>query len=131
MLNRSRIEFMIAIQSLEDLEKFKQDVIAKKSRLAQAGKIQVVVSMGSCGIAAGAYNTLQAVQEQIESRHLENVIISKTGCIGHCSEEPILIVITSDDQKTTYGHASSELVEQIFREHILGGNIIRKHQLSP
>ncbi len=46
---------MTAIQSLEDLEKFKQDVILiSKPGFLKLGLIQVVVSMGSCGIAAGA-----------------------------------------------------------------------------
>ena len=48
---------MTAIQSLEDLERFKQEVIMKRERLAKLGMVQVVVSMGSCGIAAGALNT--------------------------------------------------------------------------
>ena len=121
---------MTAIQSLKDLERLKQEVIFKKHRLSQAGVIQVVVSMGSCGIAAGANSTYQATQEQIESLHLKNVVVSKTGCIGHCSEEPILQVITSDGQKTTYGNASADVVEKVFREHVVDGKIVHEHQIS-
>ena len=118
---------MTAIQSLEDLEKFKQDVIDKQTRLSQAGLIQAVVSMGSCGIAAGAQRTYDAVLKQIE--HVENISLSKTGCIGLCSDEPILQVITSDGQKTTYGHVTPDIAERIFREHIRDGKIVREYQI--
>jgi NADP-reducing hydrogenase subunit HndB len=129
-MQRSISRLMTAIQSLEDLERFKQEVIAKKNRLSQSGKIQVAVSMGSCGIAAGANSTFLAALKQIESLQLKNVVVSKIGCIGHCSEEPILQVITSDGQKTTYGHASADIVEKIFRKHVIAGEIVHEHQIS-
>ncbi len=121
---------MTAIHSLGDLERYKLEVIANQRRLAQAGEIQAVVSMGTCGIAAGAQDTFLAVQDQIEKLQLKNVVISKIGCIGHCSEEPILQIITSDGQKTTYGHASAKAVERIFYDHVLDGKIVRDYQIS-
>lgn len=120
---------MTDIQSLEDLDQYRQSVIEKKARLAKSGMIQAVVSMGSCGIAAGANQTYAAVQDQIQQKGLRHIIVSKTGCIGLCSDEPILEVITSDGQKTTYAHVTPDVVEQIFNEHILGGNIVREHQI--
>lgn len=121
---------MTPIHSLEDLELFKQDLAAKKARYAKGGMIQVVVSMGSCGIAAGAEDTFLAVQEQIKRLRLENIMISKTGCIGLCGDEPILQVITNDGRLTNYRHVNSELVKRIFQEHILDGKIILDHQIT-
>ena len=81
---------MTVIKSLEDLDRFKQEIIEKKARLAKSGMIQIVVSMGSCGIAAGANQTYISVQEQIHQKGLRNISVSKTGCIGQCSQEPIV-----------------------------------------
>ena len=121
---------MTAIQSLEDLERFKQEVLAERASLARSGVIQVVVSMGSCGIAAGALDTYTAVKELIEREHLDKVELSKTGCIGLCREEPILQVITGEGQKTTYGHATPEVVSRIVREHIMDGKIVLEHTIT-
>jgi NADP-reducing hydrogenase subunit HndB len=121
---------MTAIQSLEDLERFKQEVLAERASLARSGVIQVVVSMGSCGIAAGALDTYTAVKELIEREHLDKVELSKTGCIGLCREEPLLQVITSEGHKTTYGHATPEVVSRIVREHILDGKIVLEHAIT-
>ena len=121
---------MTAIQSLEDLERFKQEVLAERARLARSGAVQVVVSMGSCGIAAGARDTYTAIKELIEREHLDKVALSKTGCIGLCREEPILQVITPQGQKTSYGHVTPEIVGRIVREHILDGKIVLEHALT-
>jgi NADP-reducing hydrogenase subunit HndB len=120
---------MAAIHSLEDLERFKQQVIAERERLAQRGTIQIIVSMGSCGIAAGALDTYRAVQAQIEREQLDNVVISKTGCIGLCRYEPVIEVITGSEHKTIYGHVTPEIVERIVQEHIMDGRIVRDYQI--
>ena len=121
---------MTAIQSLEDLERFKQEVRAERARIARSGVVQVVVSMGSCGIAAGALDTFTAVEELIERMHLDKVALSKTGCIGLCREEPILQVISGEEQKTTYGHVTPEVVARIVRENILDGKIVLEHAIT-
>jgi NADP-reducing hydrogenase subunit HndB len=120
---------MAAIQSLEDLERFKHQIIAEREQQAKPGAVKIVVSMGSCGIAAGALDTYLAVQAQIEREKLTEVVVSKTGCIGLCRNEPILEVITEGEKKTVYGHASPDVVERIFQEHILDGRIVREHQI--
>ena len=121
---------MTAIQSLEDLERFKQEVLAERAQLARSGVVQVVVSMGSCGIAAGALDTFTAVEELIEREHLAKVTLSKTGCIGLCRDEPILQVITGEGHKTTYAHVTPEVASRIVAEHILDGKIVLEHAIT-
>ena len=121
---------MTAIQSLEDLDRIKQAAIAEKNRVARLGMIQLVVSMGSCGIAAGALEAYEAVQEKVERLHLENVIVSKTGCIGLCADEPVVEVLIGGGQKTTYGHVTPAVVERIVHEHVLGGKVVQDHRIT-
>ena len=115
---------MKTIQSLEDLNRFREEVLEAKKRQTSLGTVQVIVSLGSCGIAAGALDTLKAIQQQIEDNHLNQVIVSQTGCIGLCRHEPIVEVITADSSKVTYGRVTPEVSQRILREHVLGGKVV-------
>ena len=118
---------MKMIRSLEDLNRVREETIEEKRRKASQRNIQVIVSLGTCGIAAGALDTLRAVQQQVEAEGLENVSISQSGCIGLCKHEPILAVIAGDSLKvTTYGRVTPEVVMRIVREHILNGKIVEE-----
>ncbi len=114
------------IRSLEDLKRFRDEALEAKNRQASLGEIQVIVSLGSCGIAVGALDTLKAVQQQIEANQLKDISISQTGCIGLCKHEPILEVIVGNTPKVTYGRVTPEVVGRIVREHILGGRIVEE-----
>lgn len=117
---------MKKIRSLEDLNRFREEVIEEKQRKASAGEVQVVVSLGACGIAAGALETLKAVQKQVKAEGLKNVSISESGCIGLCKHEPILEVILGDSPGVTYGRVTPDVVQRIVREHILDQRIVEE-----
>jgi NADP-reducing hydrogenase subunit HndB len=121
---------MTAIRSLDDLKKFREAVLEKKAQDAKLGKIQVIVGMGSCGIAAGALHTMQAILEQTETEHLQGIQVSQTGCNGQCEEEPIVQVITGDQRKVTYGKVSPEIARRILREHVLGGKVVQEYVIE-
>ena len=121
---------MTAIRSLDDLKKFREEVLEKKAQDVQLGKIQVIVSLGSCGIAAGAQHTMQAILEQTEAEHLTGIQVSQTGCIGQCEDEPIVQVITGDQHKVSYGKVSPEVARRILREHVLGGKIVQEYVIQ-
>ena len=48
--------------------------------------------MGTCGIAAGARDTMKAILETIEADQLHGIVVTQTGCIGRCEWEPIVQV---------------------------------------
>jgi NADP-reducing hydrogenase subunit HndB len=121
---------MTAIRSLDDLKKFREEVLEKKAQDAKLGKTQVIVSLGSCGIAAGALHTMQAILEQTEAEHLEGIQVSKTGCIGLCEAEPIVQVITGEQHKVTYGKVSPQVARRILREHVLGGKVVQEYVIE-
>ena len=115
---------MKTIRSLEDLNRFREKVIEEKRRKAGLGNIQIIVSLGSCGIAAGALDTLKAVQQLVEDDKIKNVAVSQTGCIGLCKYEPLLEVIAGDAPGVMYGNATPEVVKRIIREHVIGGKLV-------
>ena len=117
---------MTKIRSLEDLNRFREEVIKERQRKAGLGHIQIIVSLGSCGIAAGALDTLKAVQQMVESEKLKNVSISETGCIGLCKHEPILEVVAGDSPRITYGRVTPEVARRIIRGHVVDGKVVEE-----
>jgi hypothetical protein len=57
--NKGRI--MSTIESLEQLKHIRDEALQKLQMKAAPGNIQVIVAMGSCGIAAGARDTMKSV----------------------------------------------------------------------
>lgn len=115
---------MTRIQSLADLQRFREDILAAQKAQAQSGHIQIVVGVGSCGIAAGALDTLRAVQQHVQAKQLQNVTISETGCIGLCRHEPIVEVVIGEGPRITYGRVTPAVAQRIIDEHILGGQVV-------
>jgi NADP-reducing hydrogenase subunit HndB len=115
---------MTTIQSLEDLQRLRDEVREEKARQIKSNEIYIVVSMGSCGIAAGAQQTMQAIQEQIELEHLQNVHVSQIGCSGLCTDEPIVQVFSGEKRRVTYAKVNPEVARRILKEHVQGGKIV-------
>ncbi len=117
---------MKKIQSLEDLNRFREEILESRQRQASSGSVRVIVGLGSCGIAVGALDTLRALQQQIDEQHLHRVIVSQTGCIGLCKYEPIVEVISANSSKVTYGRVTPEVARRILREHVLDGKVVEE-----
>ncbi len=115
---------MPTIRSLEDLQQFRAGIIETRRRDAARGQVQIIVGLGSCGIAAGALETLQAVRQQIDAQQRAEVLVTPTGCIGLCAHEPIVEVIIGEGPRVTYGHVTPAVAELIIQEHILGGRVV-------
>jgi len=118
---------MNAIKSLDDLKKVREEALAKRKLRETSGATQVIVGMGTCGIAAGARETMKAVLEYIESHNLPNIVVAQTGCIGLCEQEPILQVVSSQQEKVTYGKVSPDVAIKIMREHVEKGEVVKDH----
>lgn len=96
----------------------------------QQNAIRVVVGMATCGIAAGARPVMNAFVEEVAKRHLENVSVVQTGCIGMCQFEPIVEVLVPGKEKVTYGKISPEMVARIVADHIVNGNPVAEYTIG-
>jgi NADP-reducing hydrogenase subunit HndB len=116
---------MPTVKSLDDLKKIKEQATQKRDIKTASGQAQVTVAMGTCGIAAGARETMKAVLDTIETDSLQGVIVTQTGCIGLCEWEPIVQVTIGDQPKVTYGKVTPERAQQILKEHVVGGQVVK------
>lgn len=107
------------MKSIEDLERVKKEALAE-IRLRQAsGSPRVVIGMGTCGIAAGARETMLAVIDELKKRHKMDVTIGETGCVGLCVKEPILEVDIPGQEKAVYGNVDPNKARQIVASHVV------------
>jgi len=120
---------MPAIKSLEELKRVREEALAKKQMKAAPGQVQVIVAMGTCGIAAGARDTMKSVLNYIEAQHLSGVTVTQTGCMGMCEQEPIVQDIFGEQAKVTYGKVNADVAAQIMKQHVQGGMPLKDHVL--
>ena len=115
---------MPAIKSLEDLKRVREEALEKRKVKTAEGTVQVTVAMGTCGIAAGARDTMKAILDHIESNNVSGVIVTQTGCIGKCDYEPIVAVTIGEEPKVMYGRINPERARKIMQEHVADGKVL-------
>ena len=92
--------------------------------------VRVVVGMATCGIAAGARPVLNAFVDEVAKRHLNNVVVTQTGCIGMCQLEPIVEVFVPGQEKVTYAKVSPDKVARIVADHLVNGNVVTEYTIG-
>jgi len=121
---------MNKVKSLEDLKRIREEALSKRDAKVVSGQKQVIVGMGTVGIAAGARETLKAILDFIEKENLSDIVVRQTGNIGWDSFEPIVQVVIGDAPKVTYGKVTPEVAERIMREHVVGGKIVKEYAIE-
>ena len=121
---------MPGIKSLDDLKKAREEALKKRELKATSGAIQVIVGMGTCGIAAGARDAMKAILDTIEKDTISGVIVTQTGCIGMCEKEPIVEVIIGEQPKVTYGKVTADVARRIMKEHVGTGIIVESNKIN-
>ncbi|HMD88248.1 MAG TPA: (2Fe-2S) ferredoxin domain-containing protein [Anaerolineaceae bacterium] len=118
---------MTTVKSLEDLKRVREEALEKRKAKVESGQVQVIVAMGTCGIAAGARETMKAILDEIEKDNLSGIVVTQTGCMGMCEWEPIAQVIVGDQPKVTYGKVTPDVARKIMKDHVIGGKIVEDH----
>jgi NADP-reducing hydrogenase subunit HndB len=121
---------MSPVKSLEDLKRLREEALEKRRAKVSFGKAQVIVGMGTCGIAAGARDTMKAILSKIETDNLEDIAVTQTGCIGLCEREPIVQVVIGEEPRVTYGKVTPLVAERILKEHVLGGKVVKDYVIE-
>ena len=111
--------------TLEDLRKMRGEKQKAMEMRDNSNKdIQVIVGMGTCGIAAGAKDTFTALVDTLAEKGITNVLIRQTGCMGLCHSEPTVEVVAPDMPTVIYGHVDAATAKEIVEKHIIGKQLI-------
>lgn len=89
--------------------------------------IQVIVGMGTCGIAAGARETCDAVVEAVAAQGLANVLVRQTGCMGLCHSEPTVEVRVPGMPTVIYGNVNAQVGREIVARHVVARQLLDHH----
>lgn len=118
----------MAKMTLDDLRKLREQTKSNINRRdVSENDIQVIVGTGTCGIAAGSKDVINAFIDAVEAQKLEHVTIRQTGCMGLCYVEPTVEVKVPGMPDTIYGKVDAAVAAKIVTEHILGKKLVEGH----
>ncbi len=100
--------------------------LEKLGALPRSNITELVVSMGTCGIAAGGDAVYDYFKKEIPRRELKNIVLKKTGCLGLCSDEPNVIVRVSGQPDILYGNITPAVAEKVLNKHITQNNLLNE-----
>ncbi len=122
---------MPTIKSLEDLKRLREEARRVRELKVNEGKTEIVVSMGTVGIAAGARETLKAILNFIETHDLRNTIVKQTGNLGIEGQDPLVQITLPGAEKVFYGKVHPSFVDQLMQEQVCEGKVIADKVFKP
>ena len=105
--------------TIEDLKRIRE--IAKKSTSLREGEttVKITVHMGTCGIAAGGREVMDALLEELAEANRQDIRVVTAGCMGMCSSEPNVTVEIQGHDPVIYQHMDRNKMRQVFKRHVL------------
>ena len=109
--------------TIEDLKRIRES--AKKKTALREGEtsVKITVHMGTCGIAAGAREVMDALLEELTEADRQDIRVVTSGCMGMCSSEPNVTVEISGQAPVIYQHMDRNKMRQVFKRHVLLGEV--------
>ncbi len=120
---------MPAIKSLDELKRIKEEALQKRQAAQTGGRVQITIPMGTCGIAAGARETMKAILDFIEAENLSDIVVRQTGNSGLDEWEPIIKVSVGGQPEVTYGKVTPAKAKRIMEEHVMHERVVSEYAI--
>lgn len=117
------------MKTVEDLKRLREQ-LQTDNRLRHAAGTQVIVGMGTCGIAAGAREVLAAILDEIAKNKIQDVNVTQTGCIGMCEQEVLVDVVKAGEPRISYGRVTPDFIPVLISEHVVNGRIVEERVIG-
>ncbi len=118
------------MKTLEDLKRVREEAIKAMRVREGSQRVKVTVAMGTCGIAAGARETMSALLDELNKRGISDVTVTQTGCKGLCEQEPLVEVSVSGQDLVSYGKIDAEKARRIVAEHVVNGHVVGEYVIT-
>ena len=115
---------MARLKNCEELAKLREAAQEDVKTRSDAGTT-IVVGMGTCGIAAGAQETRDAIVEELQKREMD-IHVATVGCIGMCSKEPLVDIQQAGRPRITYCNIHPNMVSRLIDEHLIRGSVVEE-----
>jgi NADP-reducing hydrogenase subunit HndB len=109
--------------TIDDLKRIKEETAKSTSVRHGDANIKISVHMGTCGIAAGAREVMNALMEEMAEADRQDIRIVTSGCMGMCSSEPNVTVESKEAEPIVYQKMDANRMRQVFKRHVLLGEI--------
>lgn len=114
---------------MQTLEARRQTALRAWSELQHAAHPRIFVGTGSCGLAAGAGDVIEAIRADLAKRS-EDAELVRVGCIGPCYLEPLVDIQMPGGPRVSYSNMTPRLAREmlasfldkkaVFRSHLVG-----------
>jgi NADP-reducing hydrogenase subunit HndB len=116
--------------TIEELKRIREEA-KKKTTLREGGAtVKITVHMGTCGIAAGAREVMNVILEEMSECDRQDIHVMNSGCMGMCSSEPNVTIELKGQDPIIYQHVDSNKMRQIFKRHVLKGEVQTEFALA-
>lgn len=112
------------MKSLDELKRIKEETLKEMDLRQAKERGKIVVAMGTCGIAAGAKDTLLSIIDELDKQGIHDVKVVQSGCMGLCDREPTVEVSMKDQPAVVYGDVDDANARRIIREHVGAGKVV-------
>ena len=109
--------------TIDDLKQIKEKTTKETSLRHGDANIKITVHMGTCGIAAGARDVMNALMEELAEADRQDIRVVASGCMGMCSSEPNVTVETEGEEPIVYQDMDPNKMRQVFKRHVLLGEV--------
>ncbi|MFC2006651.1 NADH-quinone oxidoreductase subunit NuoF [Chloroflexota bacterium] len=104
-----------------DFKQIQKYAMSQWEAMHSSEKPRILVGMGTCGIAAGAEDIVEALKARLTKYHIQADII-RVGCIGLCYIEPLIEIIKPGKPSVFYGNLTPELMSEIVENYLVADN---------
>lgn len=115
---------MPKLKSIEELQRIREQA-QKDIKVRTETETKIIVGMGTCGIAAGARETMHTILEELSKQGID-ANVTTVGCIGMCSREPLVDIEQAGKPRVTYCNVHPAMVPRIIDEHLLKGQVVQE-----
>jgi len=115
------------INQFDELKALKAELLQKS---ADNGVTRVYVGLGTCGIAAGARESLEAMKDEIETLGVKNIELVRVGCMGSCYAEPTFEVAEPGKPSIVYGNVDEDTAREIVKTHLAGSAVVDRKRIK-
>jgi len=108
---------MPKLKTLDDLKRVRKEAQQSMKVRMDTGTT-ITVGMGTCGIAAGARETMHAILEELAKRNID-AHVTTVGCIGMCVREPLVDIEQAGQPRITYANVKPDMIPHLIEEHLI------------
>jgi NADP-reducing hydrogenase subunit HndB len=109
--------------TIKDLKAIRERTLPKLCLGSCRERAKVTLHMGTCGLAAGAGPVMDALREELKAAGRDDVRVVVSACAGMCSSEPNVTVELQGADPVVYQHMDGPKMRQVFRRHVLRGEV--------